>query len=53
VLPVQCPCGGREFTELKPYHTHQVMELPEIQMEVTHFVLHEWCCVECGRLQKA
>jgi transposase len=53
VLPVQCPCGGREFTELKPYHTHQVIELPEIQMEVTHFVLHEGRCVECGRLQKA
>jgi len=52
-LPVQCPCGGREFTELKPYHIHQVMELPGIQMEVTHFVLHEGRWVECGRLQKA
>jgi len=50
---VQCPCGGREFTELKPYHIHQVMELPGIQMEVTHFVLHEGRWVECGRLQKA
>jgi transposase len=53
VVPVQCPCGGKEFTGLKPFHTHQVIELPEIRMEVTHFVLHEGRCLDCGKLQKA
>ena len=36
-----------------PYHTHQVVELPPITMEVTHFVLHQVHCVGCGRLLKA
>jgi hypothetical protein len=36
-----------------PYHTHQVIELPEIQMAVTHVVLHEGHCPGCGRLLKA
>ena len=36
-----------------PYHTHQVIELPEIQMAVMHVVLHEGHCPGCGRLLKA
>jgi transposase len=36
-----------------PYHTHQVVELPPIAMEVPHFVLHQVHCVGCGRLRKA
>jgi transposase len=36
-----------------PYHTPQVVELPPIAMEVTHFVLHQVHCVGCGRLRKA
>ena len=36
-----------------PYYTHQVIELPEIQMQVTHVVLHEACCPPCGRRLKA
>jgi transposase len=53
VRPEACPCGQREFPETTPYHTHQVIELPEIQMAVTHVVLHETCCPGCGRLIKA
>lgn len=31
---------------MRPYHTHQVIELPALQMDVTHVVLHEaWCPV--------
>ena len=36
-----------------PYYTHQVIELPEIRMIVRHFVLHEACCPQCGRVTKA
>ena len=36
-----------------PYHIHQVIELPEIQMSVTHVVLHETRCSRCGRRLKA
>jgi len=38
--PEQCPCENTTFTLTTPYHTHQVLELPPITMEVTHWVLH-------------
>jgi transposase len=53
VKPEACLCGQREFPETRPYYTHQVIELPEIQMQVTHVVLHEARCPQCGRLLKA
>jgi transposase len=36
-----------------PYQTHQVLELPPIAMEVTHWVLHQGCCLGCGAWRKA
>jgi transposase len=53
VTPDVCACGQQEFPATMPYHTHQVIELPEIQMTVTHVVLHEGHCPGCGRLLKA
>ncbi len=47
------PVGRWEFPATTPYHTHQVIELPEIQMHVTHVVLHEMRCPQCGHLLKA
>ena len=42
--PERCPCGNRTFAAMKPYYTHQVLELPPIELEVRHFVLHQgWC----------
>src|SRR5215468_12435472 len=41
VRPERCACGNLTLTLLKPYHTHQVIELPAIAMEVTHWVLHQ------------
>jgi len=38
--PQQCSCGNRHFPYSKPFYIHQVIELPDIQMEVTHFHLH-------------
>jgi transposase len=32
---------------------HQVIELPEIRMAVTHVVLHATRCPQCGRTLKA
>src|SRR5712691_10480418 len=44
--PERCACGTTTFALTTPYHTHQVIELPPIAMEVTHFVLHHgWCAV--------
>jgi transposase len=53
VTPEACPCGQREFHAPTPYHTHQVIELPEILMQVTHVILHEARCPQCDRLLKA
>jgi hypothetical protein len=53
VTPEACPCGQRELHAPTPYHTHQVIELPEILMQVTHVVLHEARCSQCGRLLRA
>src|SRR5262247_355798 len=51
--PERCPCGNTTFALTRPYHTHQVLELPPIAMEVTHWVLHQGWCPDCGRWSKA
>jgi transposase len=53
VTPESCPCGRREFHAPTPYHTHQVIELPEIHMQVTHVILHKTRCPQCDCLLKA
>jgi transposase len=53
VKPEACGCGQREFPETQPYYTHQVIELPEIQMCVTHVVLHAANCPRCACIIKA
>ena len=53
VTPRACACGQQAFPETTPYYTHQIIELPEIQMQVTHVVLHGARCPQCGRSLKA
>jgi transposase len=53
MLPEVCACGSEEFGLVSPYYTHQVIELPRIEMEVSHWVLHQGQCVTCGRWCKA
>lgn len=53
VLPERCRCGSQCFGALAPYHTHQVLELPVIEMAVTHVQLYHGHCLRCGRLCKA
>jgi transposase len=53
VQPPACSCGQTMFPQARPYYTHQVIELPDIQMTVRHFVLHEARCSRCGRVTKA
>lgn len=51
--PKQCSCGNGEFIEIRPFYTHQFFKLPEISMEVIHFILHEGRCTCCGKVNKA
>jgi transposase len=53
VNPRACACGQQAFPETTSYYTHQIIELPEIQMQVKHVVLHEARCLQCGRRVKA
>jgi transposase len=53
VNPRACACGQQAFPETTPYCIHQIIELPEIQMQVKHVVLHEARCPECGSIIKA
>ena len=53
VLPGPCRCGNLLFPKLEEYYTHQLIELPEIEMDVTHFVLHRAKCPCCGKMNKA
>jgi transposase len=46
--PAQCACGHTMLALTTPYYTHQVIELPPIAMEVTHWVLHQSWCPACG-----
>ena len=53
VMPVRCSiCGCTEHGEVKPYYTHQVVELPEIKVIVEEYVLYEAECVKCGKMVK-
>jgi len=52
-MPAACPCAPQDFTATTPYSTQRVIELPEIQLVVTHIVLHKTRCPRCGRLLKA
>ena len=52
--PQRCRCGQRcSSHRLKPYYTHQYIELPKIKLDVTHLVLHKGKCDRCGKTLKA
>src|SRR5262245_54722308 len=53
VRPEPCVCGTTGFAVTSPYYTHQVIELPPIAMEVTHWVLQQGWCQTCGRWSQA
>lgn len=53
IAPGPCPCGQGNLVALTPSYTHQVIELPPIEMEVHHFILQQGQCQRCGRQLKA
>jgi transposase len=53
LIPTECRCGTTTLVHIAPYYTHQVIELPPIDMDITHWVLHQADCPNCGRRVKA
>lgn len=45
LFPEGCSWGHRELVALPPYHTHQVIKLPVIRPDVTHWLLHQGQCL--------
>jgi len=53
IEPGPCACGHGKLVSLAPYYTHQVIELPAIEMDIQHFILQQGTCRGCGRTLKA
>jgi len=51
--PLGCSCGCKKFEKVEPFYTHQQIELPQIELNVTHYVLHKGCCSRCGKTVSA
>lgn len=49
VKPESCGCGSPQINHVEAFYTHQQIELPEIELKITHYVLHKGCCSRCGR----
>lgn len=52
ILPEDCQCGCKEFEDQGVFYTHQEIELPNIELIIRHFVLHEGKCTSCGKVHK-
>lgn len=55
IVPHSCTCGHTTFDQgkMQPFYVHQHIELPKIEMEVSHYILHQCDCPNCGRTVKA
>jgi transposase len=55
LMPEPCTCGHSEFDpkQMRPFYVHQHIELPEIKMNVSHFILQQCDCPNCGKTLKA
>ena len=55
ITPQNCSCGNQHLNteKMQPFYTHQHIELPPIQLLVTHYVLNQCQCDRCGKTVKA
>jgi transposase len=55
LMPKRCSCGYSEFDQekIQPFYTHQHIELPKIEMKVSHYILHKCDCPNCGKTVRA
>jgi transposase len=53
--PERCSCGHSVFDQqqMQPFYVHQHIELPIIEMEISHFILQQCDCPNCGKTVKA
>ena len=53
--PERCSCGHSTFDpkKMQPFYVHQHIELPKIDMDVSHYILQQCDCPYCGKTVKA
>ena len=49
IEPGPCACGHGKLVSLTPYYTHQVIDLPPIEMDITYLILQQGTCGGCGK----
>lgn len=52
-MPAACSCGKTTLLHPPPYSTHQVSELPPLEMDMTHWGVQQADCPRCGQRLKA
>jgi transposase len=55
LMPKPCSCGHTLFDResMQPFYVHQHIELPTIDMKVSHYILQQCDCPTCGKTVKA
>ena len=53
IFPEKCTCGCDALSDIEPYYIHQVVELPVIELQVTHVILYRGRCRHCGKVVRA
>ena len=55
LVPKRCRCGHTAFDQgkMQPFYVHQHIELPEIKLNVSHYILQKCDCPCCGKTVKA
>lgn len=53
LMPDKCACGCTSIENIKEYYRHQVYEMPQPILQVTHYSLQEGQCVLCGKTVRA
>ena len=54
IFPETCSCGHSSWKpgSVAPFYTHQHLELPKIELDVMHLILHKGTCACCGETVK-
>ena len=54
IHPGICTCGALvDPKRIHPFHTHQVIELSKIEIDIQHFILNQGVCTNCGGTVKS
>ena len=55
LMPRRCSCGHTGFDQehMQPFYVHQHIEIPEIEMQISHYILQQCDCPNCGKTVKA